>query len=171
MRLVILLACCLLPLWQGVSSQEKSPRPEFSDYPVKEIYRGQPARPIITKEWRLYRTMIRRGADSDVEFAGHYTIPRWGCGTGCNVFVIVDSISGRVYNGGGLDELPFDWEKGHGGDAIEWMEFHPNSRLLKVNGCMNEANCDFYDYVMVDGKGLKLIRRELLPKEFQPSTL
>lgn len=102
-----------------------------------------------------------------MEFAGHYTIPRWGCGTNCNGFVIVDSISDRVSDGLGLDELPFDWVKGHGGDAIKRMEFHPNSRLLKINACLNEANCGLYDYVMVDGKGLKLLRRELLPKAFQ----
>lgn len=167
MRLLILLACCL-PLGQGLTSQERNPRPQFSAYPVKEVYRGEPAKPIITKEWLSSRTMIRRGADSDVEFAGHYTIPRWGCGADCNGFVIVDSINGKIYQGLALEELPFNWEKAHGGDAVKRMEFHPNSRLLKVNACPDEANCGLYDYLMVDGKGLKLIRRQLLPKEFQP---
>src|SRR5229473_6874968 len=114
MRLAILLACCLL--LQGFSSQVGKPRPKFSDFPVKDIYQGQPARPIITKEFRSFRTMIRNGADSDVEFAGHYTIPRWGCGTDCNGFVIVDSISGRVYDGFGVAGLPFDWLEKHGGE-------------------------------------------------------
>lgn len=41
-------------------------------------------------------------------------------------------------------------------------------RLMKINGCPKDENCGFYDYEMVDGKGLKLIRKELLPKEFQP---
>ena len=50
---------------------------------------------------------------------------------------------------------------------MERMEFHPNSRLLKVNACPNEANCGLYDYVMVEGRGLKLVRKELLPEEFQ----
>ena len=165
MQLVILLARCLLP--QGISSQAEKPRPKFSDYPVKDIYRGEPARPIITKQFRSFRTMIRNGADSDVEFAGHYTIPRWGCGTDCNGFVIVDSISGRVYDGFGVAGLPFKWIEKHGGEEMERMEFHPNSRLLKVNACPNETNCGLYDYVMVEGRGLKLLRKELLPKEFQ----
>jgi len=166
MRLVFLMACCLLP--QGISSQVEKPRPKFSDYSVKNIYRGEPARPIIIKKFRSFRTMIRMGADSDVEFAGHYTIPRWGCGTDCNGFVIVDSISGRVYDGFGVAGLPFDWLEKHGGyDAIERMEFHPDSRLLKINACPNEANCGLYDYLMVEGSGLKLLRKELLPEEFQ----
>jgi len=37
---------------------------------VKNIYHGEPATPVITKEFRSVRTAIRRGAKSDVEFAG-----------------------------------------------------------------------------------------------------
>jgi len=166
MRVSIFPVCGLLLLVQGLPSQTERARPQFSDYSVKEIYRGQPARPIITKDFREIRTTIRRGAKSDVEFAGHYTVPRWGCGTGCNGFVIVDSISGRVYEGFGVAELHFKWLEEHGGE-MERVEFHPNSRLLKINGCPNEADCGLYDYVMVDGKGLEVIRKELLPKEFQ----
>jgi hypothetical protein len=166
-RVPILLVCGLLLFVQELPSQVERARPKFSDHAVKHIYRGQPTRPIITKEFREMRTMIRRGADSDVEFAGHYTVPRWGCGTDCNGFVIVDSISGRVYDGFGVAGLPFTWFEKHGGEEMERMEFHPNSRLLKINACPNEANCGLYDYVMVDGRGLKLIRKELLPKEFQ----
>jgi len=47
------------------------------------------------------------------------------------------------------------------------MEFHPNSRLLKINACPNEKDCGLYDYVMVDGKGLKLVQKERLPGTFQ----
>ncbi len=166
MRFVILLTCYLL--FQVVPAQVEKPRPKFSDYPVKEIYRGRPARPIITTEFRSFRTRIREGANSEVDFAGHYTIPRWGCGAFCNAFVFVDSISGKVYEGLGVSELPLTWEEKHEGEDIERMEFHPDSRLLKINACPGEENCGFYDYVMVDGKGLKLIRKELLPKEFQP---
>ena len=111
MRVSILLACGLLLLVQGLPSQAERERPKFSDYSVKKIYRGQPTRPIITKDFREIRTRIRRGADSDVEFAGHYTVPRWGCGTSCNAFVIVDSISGRVYDGfGWLNSILSGWK-------------------------------------------------------------
>jgi len=41
---------------------EGPPRPKFRDYPVKRIYRGHPAKPTITKDFRMYRTMIRRRA-------------------------------------------------------------------------------------------------------------
>lgn len=143
------------------------PRPKFTDYAVKDIYQGEPAAPIITREFREFRTMIRRGARSNVAFAGHYTVPGWGCGTSCNGFVIVDSISGKVYDAPfAVHGLPIQWTDEHESDA-DRMEFHANSRLLKINACPNEQDCGLYDYMMVEGKGLKLIRRELLPAEFQ----
>ena len=145
----------------------EEPRPKFTDYPVNNIYRGEPAAPIITEKSRGFRTRIRRGARSAVEFAGHYTMPGWGCGTGCSGLVVVDSKTGKIYDGVGGELLPDAWVEQHEADA-EKIEFHPNSRLLKVNACPNEHNCGLYDYVMVEGKGLKLIRRQLLPAEFQP---
>ncbi len=120
----------------------------------------------------MFRTRIRLGANAPVKFAGHYTVPSWGCGASCIGFVIVDSITGKTYDGFGVESLPDSWLDDHAGDSyklIEFMEFHPSSRLLKIDGCLNEQWCGFYDFEMVDGKGLKLIRKELLPKQFQPA--
>ncbi len=150
-----------------IDLHEGPPRPRFSDYPVKHIYTGKPVAPLITKDFQMFRTRIRWGARSKVEFAGQYTIPRWGCGTECNIFVIVDSKTGQVFNGGGIAELPFNWIHDYGEESMMRMEFYPDSRLLKINACPNEQNCGLYDYVMVEGKGLKLLREELLPKEYQ----
>jgi hypothetical protein len=150
----------------GKLDLDEGARPRFRDYRVKTIYLGEPAAPIITQEVLAFRTRIRDGATHDVEFAGHYTIPRWGCGAGCNTFMIVDSKSGKVYDGFGVADLPFEWVKEHGGeDVLPRMEFYPNSRLLQINGCPNEEDCGLYDYEMIEGKGLKPIRIELLPKE------
>jgi hypothetical protein len=151
------------------TAQELRPRPSFHDFPVAKIWKGKPAAPkLVTEDDRMFRTRIRLGAKVSVEFAGHYTMPRWGCGTSCSVLVIVDSITGKVYEGVGATDLPFAWLEEHPAESYERWEFHANSRLLKVNGCPNEENCGFYDYEMVDGKGLRLARRELLPKHYQP---
>src|SRR5580704_5829542 len=102
MRMLIPIAVLFVLLGQELPSETEAPRPKFTDFAVTEVYRGKPAEPKITKDFRLFRTVIRRGAESSVEFGGHYTVPRWGCGTGCNGFVIVDSISGRIYDGFGV---------------------------------------------------------------------
>jgi hypothetical protein len=73
-----------------------------------------------------------------------------------------------VYKGFGVAGLAFDWVKERGGDdVLPRMEFYPDSRLLKINGCPNEEDCGLYDYEMIDGKGLKLLRVELVPIESQ----
>lgn len=112
--------------------------------------------------------MIRLGAESAVEFAGHYTVPRWGCGAGCSELVLVDSSTGRTYDVPfSVSELPGTWEETYRESIPDRMQFHADSRLIKFDGCLNEHDCGFYDYLMIEGRGLKLLRKELLPKEFQ----
>jgi hypothetical protein len=161
--------CAFLAFTISLFAEDAKTRPQFKDYSVEQIYRGSPAAPkLITQGDRMFRTMIRNGAKADVDFAGHYTVPSWGCGTECDEFVIVDSITGTVFDVPfSVVELPGSYEKAHGAEDHERMEFHPDSRLLKLNMCPNEKDCGFYDYVMVDGKGLRLIHKQLLPKQYQ----
>lgn len=109
--------------------------------------------------------MIRQGAKAKVQFAGHYTIPQWGCGTNCVQFVIVDSVSGRVYDAPfWLEGLALTWLEKQSPTPTELderLDFRPDSHLLKMNGCPKESDCGFYDYEMVDGVGLKLLRKEV----------
>ena len=122
--------CVLLMIGASGWTQQPKTRPDFKAYAVEKIYAGAPAAPKLSRDQRTFRTMIREGAKSKVEFAGHYTIPRWGCGAGCSTFVIVDSLTGAVYNGFNVADLPAAWIEKHGDQ--EQMEFHPNSRLIKI---------------------------------------
>jgi hypothetical protein len=168
MRVTIPSALCLCFFGLAISSQVEKPRPEFTDYPVQHLYRGKAAPPILTKKQRVFRTMIRLGAQSAVEYSGHYTVPRWGCGAGCSQLVVVDSMSGRVYDVPfSVSELPGAWVEKHSDRTPERMQFRADSRLMKFDGCLNEHDCGFYDYLMIEGEGLKLVRKELLPKEYQ----
>ena len=63
--------------------------------------------------------------------------------------------------------MPNKWLEKQSGDQPLRIQFIASSRLLKINGCPNEQDCGYYDYVMVDGKGLKLVDKWLLPQEFQ----
>ena len=144
-------------------------RPKFEDFAVKTVFRGTPASPkLATEDQKMFRSRIREGAKAKVEFAGHYTVPVWGCGSGCNDYVIADSINGAVYDGLYVVDLPSAWLEEHGHSEEKRMEYHRDSRLLKINGCPGEHDCGFYDYEMVDGKGLRLLRKNLLPQKYQP---
>ena len=150
-----------------LSVQTIPTRPLFDRYPAKGIYRGKPAPPKLDHDQRMFRTVIRRGAKSEIQFAGHYTVPQFGCGTECSAFYIVDSINGQVYDGFGIADLPRNWLDKQPGSEIPRIQFVSSSQLLKVNGCPNEHDCGYYDYIMEDGKGLKLIQKWLLPSEYQ----
>lgn len=156
----------LLCLMHSPSAQRATRRPKFSDYPVSQIYQGRPAAPILSKSQRWYRTVIRERAKSRVQFAGHYTVPIFGCGAACTGFYLVDSINGKVYDGFTVAES-LNWLTKPGNENVERLEFHPKSRLFRVTGCPGETNCGFYDYEMVDGTGLKLIYKKLLSRELQ----
>lgn len=76
----------------------QSAAPQFEDYPVKEMFSGTPAAPILTTpDQRMYRTRIRRGVSDPLNFAGHYFAIRWGCGSQCGMMAIVDAETGKVY--------------------------------------------------------------------------
>ena len=100
------------PVWTQNSSA--SP-PRFEDYPIVEKYVGLPVEPILsTAELRRYRTRIRDGVlgGSGVptgsrlgqnkvaapNFAGHYFVIRWGCGSQCVMMATVDATTGIVYD-------------------------------------------------------------------------
>lgn len=84
--------------------------PRFEDFPVAEIFKGTPAPPsLITPGERMYRTRIRNGVTKGEgvwrdksqqpgpNFAGHYIIVRWMCGSPCGMMAVVDALTGKVY--------------------------------------------------------------------------
>jgi len=83
--------------------------PVFADYPVSEIYIGKHAKaktgkgvgqphPLYGYMPSMFRTRLNEAAKSgSVNFAGHYILTVWGCGTGCLDGGIVDAKSGDVF--------------------------------------------------------------------------
>jgi len=93
---------------------------DFEDFPAHETFQGKPA-PVNYKSHRLareFKSVITRAAQQGANFAGHYTFVSWGCGSPCMRSAIVDSKTGRVYQGP---------------DATLGFEVQLNSRLVKVN--------------------------------------
>ena len=108
-------------LWVGAlqtaGPQEQSKRlPRFEDYPITEVFQGKPHRPILkTPEQRRYRTRIRQGVEKGwgvwingewgkeqnrpgPNFAGHYVVVVWGCGSCCLMMAVADVETGEVFN-------------------------------------------------------------------------
>jgi len=164
----VLTFCCL----NVALSQPGRPRPDFDSYRVRHIYRGRPAAPIFSKVQPSFRSRIRDTARANVQFAGHYTIPSWSCGEACIHYAIVDSVTGRVYDMENVVSLPLRWTAEYKPPSTDPIQFHPDSGLLKINGCPEGRSCGLYDYVVVghdkEFLKLKLVYLELLPEEYQP---
>lgn len=69
-----------------------------ADLPPVKLYKGKPAKVDFSTNpnARLFYTKITGDAAVGPNFAGHFTVSGWGCGTGCGGYSIVDSITGNI---------------------------------------------------------------------------
>jgi len=140
--------------------------PTFEQFPVPEIFKGKPAAPILkTRGDRMFRTRIREGAANGPNFAGHYAIAQWGCGSACVSAELIDEKTGTVYQAPfSIVGAPFDGYMYEGKydsrnvDSLELLSFRINSSLLIVRGCPEDKNCASYFYQWI-GSQWKLIRK------------
>ena len=135
---------------------------KFSDYAETRVFRGTPAHPVLTtSRQRTFRSKIRQAAAKGPNFAGHFTIAEWGCGSGCISVAIVDSITGRTFDPPFKSvSLPFV----EGGRDYQGLVYERQSRLLILDGCPEEQEekCGTYYYELEKGK------LKLLPFDPQP---
>ena len=132
-RFLIPLLCVCCSTAQAVKSQST---PRYEDYAVAKVFKGKPARPLINSSpARTFRTRLREGAAQGPNFAGHYTIVTWGCGTGCQMMAVVDAQTGRVYFPKALSTLTYNLV-----ENIEdaGLKYRLNSRLLVLVGSPGE---------------------------------
>ena len=157
----ILVAVPLIGLLCVGSQAQRRTVPRFEDYPAP-VYAGKRA-PVNLRSARgagSYRTRLREGAKEGINFAGHYTLVQWGCGTGCLDAAIIDGKTGRVYfpdqlGGAGL----WSWSD----NFYDPLQFKPNSRLLVLTGFpASESNSEhpksglyYYEWT---GTRLRLVR-------------
>jgi hypothetical protein len=165
--------------------------PSFEDFAVAERFAGPYTQPLLSSSEELrFRTVIRNGVNkglsvydgatgkenavSGPNFAGHYVIVRWGCGSPCMMAAIIDVRSGRVF------PPPFHHGSGHSYFEVPWnfpaeppLDYRLNSRLLIANICETDTSvtvggktgfqahhCGAHYFVMNDA-GPKLIHRVL----------
>jgi hypothetical protein len=83
----------------AVTSYAQGKAPRFEDYRVVEKFGGQRARVNLRShpQARMFRTMLRDIARKGPNYAGHYGVGYWGCGTDCLRVGIVNLRNGRAY--------------------------------------------------------------------------
>lgn len=116
-----------------------SSRWSFEHYPAVKDFRGNPAKPILlTPHERIFRTQIRTQARTGPNFAGHYTVVKWGCGAPCLAFAIVNARTGAIY--APVDQV-FTVGCSDGTSSDATLEFNIESRLIKATGFSEKFGC------------------------------
>lgn len=93
----------------------------FSDFRVNTIEHQKYADLDLrsNKYASMYRTRLKQGYSADTaNFAGHYSLVYWGCGSGCKLAVIIDRKTGKIY------DAP---------ESSRGYKFRVDSRMLIVN--------------------------------------
>jgi hypothetical protein len=133
MKRSILLGLVVLGLSLSALAQ-RAKIPTFAQYPAK-VERAT-AKSIDFRHSpgaSSFRTRLREALRDGVNFAGHYIVAGWGCGTGCISGAIIDARTGRVYFPEVLAALAAGTTD-DGGSVEEPVRYKKNSRLFIISG-------------------------------------
>jgi hypothetical protein len=148
---ILLLA---LSVSNDAHTQSTPPTPQPRDYPAGEVFRGRAAKvDLRSPDNREYRTRLREAASQPANFAGHYVLTTWGCGTGCVLGAAVDLKSGKVvFLPGSVCCWPIEVAQN-----FEPVEFQLQSRLVVLNGMINEQGPEGPHYLELANGAFKAV--------------
>ena len=74
------------------------PVTSFEVYPV-DVFKGKLTAPNFDSNpaSKNFITRIKAACEGGINFAGHYTLVEWGCGTACQTGVLVDRKTGEIH--------------------------------------------------------------------------
>jgi len=109
----------------------QSGHPRFDKFHVTDEFKGKPANVDLRShpDAHTYRSRLREGAAKGPNFAGHFTIVQWGCGSSCQRFAIVDAQTGKVYIYPGMTSYG--------------MVYHLDSKLIVIDPISTDDMKDF----------------------------
>lgn len=122
---------------------------------------------------RMYRTLLRQEVSKGPNFAGHYRVAIWGCGTSCAMFAVVNLKTGRVITPEDFystSTVYFAVENqkmfpdSQNGDEV--FGFRRDSRLLVILGDLNEDESrEGAFYFVLEPERLRLIHSTMVTKD------
>jgi hypothetical protein len=111
---------------------ESTTAPRFDAYPAQVTATPTPVKPdfaSVPPALRPYRAQIEAAAAKGAAFAGNVAIARWGCGSQCENWALIDLSTGKV----ALPDAPLLPLEYNLPCERELLEFHVDSRLLLVH--------------------------------------
>lgn len=124
MKQTLIIILAVIAFAAGMAAAQKTP---FQQFPAK-VRCATPAPLKLDKPIaRDHASKLRAALRTCPNFAGHYTVVDWGCGTECAAYVIINNASGEVYD---PPEISRGISLGAGAP-----EFRPDSTLMVVADC------------------------------------
>ncbi|QQS40526.1 MAG: hypothetical protein IPM63_14310 [Acidobacteriota bacterium] len=128
--------------------------PKFEDHKA-EVWNGTVKAVNLDshKDARMFRTRLTEAQKEGVNFAGHFILTYWGCGTNCLVGAVIDAKTGRVY----FPEQMAGLGVGLPGTDIEAeaLEFKKDSSLVVVRGALSDDERVGTHYLVWEGNGFR----------------
>ena len=123
-------------------------KPSFESYPAEMLQiSATPKLVLTTKLAKKYKTVITDQSVKEVNFAGHYRVATWGCGTDCRGFAIINKQTGMVYTMPGVELVA-----GVMGNDEERISFKPSSKLFIISGLINDEKEGKFYYLWSGSK-------------------
>jgi hypothetical protein len=121
---------------------------------------------------RKYRTVMRQQLELGSNFAGHYRVAAWGCGSSCSMFAVLDINTGRVITPEGFSHTSgvfFGVDNGklfpESQSDYGLFAFRKDSSLLVVLGDLDEDESrEGAFYFVLDRERLKLVHTTAVKK-------
>jgi hypothetical protein len=169
LRLIVLvgLAASLVPVFaQNTRASEPSRRaaPRFEDFRVPTPIPPRNGAAFVTNHVPDPEKEISESAKEGPDFAGHFVIERFSCGSGCTSFVIVNVVTLKVFRNDFDVAYSFCPANRPPGAEAE-LAYKLDSRLLIVTGAIEtlsrtrgevDGPCGYF-YYLWDGRSLKQI--------------
>jgi hypothetical protein len=152
-----------------------SKAPSFSAYrvPVPQVAESPKLDLTSSPTARRYRTLLREEVSKGPNFAGHYRVAIWGCGTSCAMFAVVNLTTGRVIIPDGFhatSTVYFGIEDrkvfpdSQSGDEV--FGFRKDSRLLVILGDLDEDESrEGAFFFILDAEHLHLVHSTPVKKD------
>lgn len=164
MRSALLAASLLLPVFPARAASPEAPPglPRFEDFPAGPASAGR-NRLVLKGGDVHWRTRLRWTVGQKPDFAGHYVLASWGCGTECVMGAAVDVRTGTVV---WLPASLCCWysDEQAAPEDVEPLRFRLDSRLLVLTGRRDERDGDAgTHYYSIEGNRFVHLRDVPLP--------
>ena len=147
--MIFLVASMPTPIWAEATAVAT---PTFEQYSVPRQKGAKTVPPDLGSHplAKKFRSALRDGAKKGPNFAGHYALVSWGCGTACLRFAFVDTASGKVYFPERIESVSAAMPAGED-DPRSLLRFRRDSRLLEIDGIVGEVAGRLY-FLMEEGE-------------------